>query len=149
MNKSIHFQSNSCEWGTPPEFFKRMQDKYGIFDIDVCATAESTKCSKYFDISANGLEQDWSGLCWMNPPYGRGIGAWIKKAFEESKKGAKVVCLIPARTDTAWWHDYVIKHGKIEFLRGRIKFVPFGENKNVGKKQNSAAFPSAVVTFGI
>jgi len=147
--KSIHFQSNSCEWGTPPDFFRKMQDKYGSFDLDVCATSDSAMCDRYFDPSVDGLKQDWGGLCWMNPPYGRGIGTWIKKAFDESQKGAKVVCLIPSRTDTAWWHDYVMPHGKVEFLRGRIKFIPFGDNKNVGNKKNSAAFPSAVVTFGI
>ena len=73
----------------------------------------------------------------MNPPYGREIGAWMKKAYESSLQGAMVVCLVPARTDTKWWHDYAIK-GEIEFIRGRLKF---------GKSKNSAPFPSAVVVF--
>ena len=85
----------------------------------------------------DGLQQNWTGMCWMNPPYGKEIGKWLKKAYESSINGAIVVCLIPARTDTAWWHDYVMK-GKIRFIRGRLKF---------GGNKNSAPFPSAIVVF--
>jgi hypothetical protein len=74
----------------------------------------------------------------MNPPYGRAIKDWMAKAYDSSKNGAKVVCLVPARTDTAWWHDYAMK-GEITFLRGRLKF---------GNSKNSAPFPSALVVFG-
>jgi len=79
----------------------------------------------------------WDGVCWMNPPYGRTIGKWMRKAYESSLTGSTVVCLVPARTDTAWWHDYAIK-GEVRFLRGRLKF---------GGSANSAPFPNAVVIF--
>jgi len=83
------------------------------------------------------VTKDLSGVCWMNPPYGREIGLWMKKAWESSLSGATVVCLVPARTDTKWWHDYAMK-GEIEFIRGRLKF---------GNATNSAPFPSAVVVY--
>lgn len=123
-------------WATPQAFF----DKYNAiyqFETDVCAIAENAKCSKYFIPEQNGLSQDWTGKCWMNPPYGREIKKWVKKAYESSLSGTTVVCLLPARTDTAWWHDYCI-NGNIEFIRGRLKF---------GNAKTSAPFPSAVVTF--
>lgn len=134
--KSVHFSSKSDEWATPQDLFDRLNLIYG-FDIDVCANSDNAKCEIYYTPMQNGLKQNWYGTCWMNPPYGRGIGAWIKKAYEESLNGCTVVCLIPARTDTSWWHDYVIK-GKIEFLRGRLKF---------NGHKNSAPFPSAIVIF--
>ena len=87
----------------------------------------------------DGLQHKWEGRCWMNPPYGRKIGQWVQKAYESSLQGATVVCLLPARTDTAWWHDFCIAHAaKITFLRGRLKF---------GDAKHSAPFPSAVVLF--
>lgn len=133
---NIHFKSESIYWETPQEFFDKYNKIYK-FDLDVCANDENKKCEKYFDEKINGLEQNWQGNCWMNPPYGREIKKWMKKAYEESKKGCRVVCLVPARTDTAWWHDYAVK-GKIEFIRGRLKF---------GKSKNAAPFPSAVIIF--
>lgn len=148
-NENVHFQSASVEWATPIDFFKLMESKFGAFDLDCCASEESKKCDVYFSQSDNGLIKPWHGRVWMNPPYGRGengISAWIKKAHRESLFGVEVVCLIPARTDTAWWHDYVIPHAKsVEFIRGRIKFIPFGDNKSSGN--NTASFPSAVVLF--
>ena len=84
-----------------------------------------------------GYRTEWRGVCWMNPPYGRTIGNWMKKAYESSLEGATVVCLVPARTDTGWWHNYAMK-GDIEFIKGRLKF---------GGSKNSAPFPSAVVVF--
>jgi phage N-6-adenine-methyltransferase len=107
------------------------------FDLDVCALPENAKCKKYFTPEIDGLKQEWTGAVWCNPPYGRQIKHWIKKGYESSLKGAKVVMLIPARTDTTYWHDYVMK-GEIEFIRGRLKF---------GDSKNSAPFPSAVVIF--
>jgi len=91
----------------------------------------------YFTEQDDGLSQEWYGSVWMNPPYGKTIGLWMKKAYESSCAGVKVVCLVPARTDTAWWHDYAMK-GSIEFIRGRLKF---------GGSKNSAPFPSALVIF--
>jgi phage N-6-adenine-methyltransferase len=134
---SVHFSSRTDMWATPQDFFDKYNAKYQ-FSLDVCAVKENAKCSLFFSPEQDGLSQNWSGVCWMNPPYGRAIKHWVKKAYEESLKGSTVVCLLPARTDTAWWHDYCMK-GKIEFIRGRLKF---------GGSNNSAPFPSAVVVFG-
>lgn len=128
--------SNKHDWETPQELFDEMDDEFH-FTIDVCAVAQNTKHPNYFSPEDDALTSDWQGICWMNPPYGREIGKWVKKAYEESLKGATVVCLIPSRTDTAWWHDYAMK-GEIRFIRGRIKFS--------GHKWN-APFPSALVIF--
>ena len=133
---NIHFSSATDLWATPQSFFDSYNNIYQ-FEIDVCATNENAKCSKYYTKEQNGLEQEWHGKCWMNPPYGRNIKYWVEKAYKSSLSGATVVCLLPARTDTAWWHDYCMK-GKIEFIRGRLKF---------GNSINSAPFPSAVVVF--
>ena len=132
----VHFSSKTDLWATPQEFFDKYDAIHG-FELDVCANAENAKCFAYFDTSMDGLAQEWRGKCWMNPPYGRGIGAWVEKAYRSSRQGATVVCLLPARTDTAWWHDYCMK-GEIEFIRGRLKF---------GGHSNAAPFPSAVVVF--
>lgn len=115
--------STTDEWATPQDFFDGLNKEFG-FGLDVCATAENAKCDAYYTKKQNGLAQAWhksAAVCWMNPPYGRQIGAWMKKAYEESQKGATVVCLVPARTDTAWWHDYAMR-GSVRFVRGRLKF---------------------------
>jgi phage N-6-adenine-methyltransferase len=134
---SVHFSSASDNWATPQDFFDKVNSELGPFDIDVCASAENAKCGVYFTERDDGLRQRWSGKVWMNPPYGRTIGHWMKKAYESSRGGATVVCLVPARTDTAWWHDYAAK-GDVRFIRGRLKF---------GGHKNSAPFPSALVVF--
>ena len=132
------FSSKDQTWETPQNLFDKL-DKEFNFTLDVCATDETAKCNNYFTPKENGLIQEWRGNCWMNPPYGREIGIWIKKAWEESKKGAKVVCLIPARTDTKYWHEYIFTYAaEIRFIKGRIKF---------GNSKNSAPFPSALVIF--
>jgi phage N-6-adenine-methyltransferase len=133
---NVHFSSKSDLWATPQDFFNKYNDVYN-FEIDVCANFQNAKCKIYFDIEQNGLNQEWIGRCWMNPPYGRDIGKWMKKAYESSLLGAVVVCLVPSRTDTKWWHDYAMK-GNIEFIKGRLKF---------GGHNNSAPFPSAIVVF--
>lgn len=135
-NMNVHFSSATEMWSTPQEFFDKYNKIYK-FNLDVCATAENTKCENYFTEIDNGLEQVWKGVCWMNPPYGRTIKEWMKKAYESSLEGATVVCLVPSRTDTAWWHEYAVK-GDIEFIRGRLKF---------GGHTNPAPFPSAVIVF--
>lgn len=136
VSMRVHFSSASDAWATPPEFFNGLLPEF-VFALDVCANDDNAKCDRYFTIAENGLAQEWSGVCWMNPPYGREIGAWMAKAYESSRRGATVVCLVPARTDTAWWHDYAIK-GEIRFLRGRLKF---------GGHRHPAPFPSALVIF--
>lgn len=137
MNRAAWASSKTDEWETPKELFDVLNQKYH-FQTDVCATDENAKCPKYYTREIDGLKQEWYGTCWMNPPYGREIGKWMKKAYKESKEnGATVVCLVPARTDTAWWHEYAMK-GEITFLRGRLKF---------GGAKDNAPFPSAVVVF--
>jgi len=133
---NVHFSSQTDMWATPQEFFDKYNKQYG-FQTDVCAIEENAKCNVWYSPEVDGLSQDWHGVCWMNPPYGRGIIKWVRKAYESSLQGATVVCLLPARTDTAWWHDYCMK-GQIEFIRGRLKF---------GGSKNSAPFPSAIVIF--
>lgn len=135
-NMSVHFSSATEMWATPQDFFDKYNEKFK-FETDVCASPENAKCARFFDEKIDGLSQQWTGVCWMNPPYGRTIKHWMKKAYESSMSGATVVCLVPARTDTAWWHEYAIK-GDVEFIRGRLRF---------GGHKNSAPFPSAVVVF--
>lgn len=137
MNEGM-YSSNTDEWGTPQKLFDELNEKFN-FDVDVCANAENTKCCRYFSKEEDGLKQDWTQFktCWMNPPYGRQIGSWIEKAYEASLHGTTVVCLLPSRTDTRWFHDYCVK-GDITFIKGRLKF-------NDGKVP--APFPSMIVVF--
>lgn len=132
----VHFSSATCEWETPLDFFRDLDREFG-FDVDVCATPDKAKCLRYYTPEMDGLAQTWRGTCWMNPPYGRQIGKWVRKAYESAQAGATVVCLLPARTDTAWWHDYC-QRAEVRFVRGRLKF---------GGAKHSAPFPSAVVIF--
>jgi phage N-6-adenine-methyltransferase len=134
---SVHFSSASDDWPTPQDFFDKCNAEFGPFDLDVAAAPDNAKCPRYFTAWDDGLSREWTGKVWMNPPYGRTIGDWMRKAYESAQAGALVVCLVPARTDTAWWHDYAIK-GQIRFIRGRLKF---------GGHENSAPFPSALVVF--
>jgi len=134
---SVHFSSKTDLWATPQAFFDKVAAEHGPFDVDVCALPENAKAPVFFTPADDGLKQEWRGRCWMNPPYGRGIGDWMRKAYEASQAGAKVVCLVPARTDTAWWHDYAAK-GAVTFIRGRLKF---------GDAASNAPFPSALVIF--
>ncbi|MGX9448272.1 DNA N-6-adenine-methyltransferase [Staphylococcus haemolyticus] len=136
---SVHFSSKSNEWTTPQYLFDELNEEFN-FTLDPCATDENAKCSKYFTIEDDGLSKDWSNdVVFMNTPYGREIKKWIKKAYEESLNGATVVCLIPARTDTTYWHDFIFdKADDIRFLKGRLKF---------GNSKNSAPFPSSIVIY--
>ena len=135
----VHYSSKTNEWSTPQAFFDELNKEFN-FTLDPCATSENAKCTKYFTVEDDGLKQDWSkDIVFMNPPYGREIKYWVQKAYEESLKGATVVCLIPARTDTAYWHDYIFgKADDIRFLRGRLKF---------GDSKNPAPFPSAIIIY--
>lgn len=135
---AVHYSSATDEWATPQAFFDRLDDEFG-FDLDVCALDSSAKCARYFTPETDGLAQDWTGTCWMNPPYGSEIVEWVAKAHESAEEnGATVVCLVPARVDTGWWWDHC-RYGEIRFLRGRLKF---------GDSETSAPFPSALVIFG-
>lgn len=139
MNQ-VHYSSDRHDWGTPWDFYLMLSMMYGPFTLDPCATANNAKCDKFYTIEDDGLAQDWAAECvFMNPPYGREIGKWVKKAYEEAwLGGARVVALLPARTDTRWWHDYVMRANTIRFVRGRLRFEG---------AENSAPFPSAVVIW--
>lgn len=138
----VHFSSKKQDWETPQDFFDKL-DKEFNFDLDVCATQKNAKCEPFISPEDNSLSCDWSAngsVCWMNPPYGRDLGDWIKKAFEEAQKGCTVVALIPSRTDTKYFHKYIYLKPTVEirFIPGRIKFVG---------ADNSAPFPSMIVIF--
>ena len=143
MNKQtqvVMFSSKTGEWATPTDFFEKLDWRFGPFDLDPCADPTNTKCANLFTEAEDGLTKNWEGFTsFVNPPYGRGIDKWIQKAFEESRKeNTRVVMLIPARTDTKYWHQYVMKADEVYFVKGRLKF---------GSSDNSAPFPSAVVVF--
>lgn len=134
----VHYSSKTDNWATPQSFFDRLNTEFN-FTLDPCADRDNAKCSRYYTADDDGLAQDWAGeRVFMNPPYGRVIGDWVRKAYEESLKGALIVALIPARTDTRYWHDYVMRAKEIRIVKGRLKF---------GDGRNSAPFPSAVVIW--
>jgi phage N-6-adenine-methyltransferase len=136
----VHFSSEDLTWETPQTFFNLLDLEFH-FTLDPCCVKETAKCDTYFTPETDGLSQSWEGHeVFMNPPYGREIGPWMHKAAEESAlSGLTVVCLVPARTDTAWWHDTVFQYNAdVRFVKGRLKF---------GDSQNSAPFPSAVIIF--
>lgn len=129
--------SATDEWATPQDLFDRLDATFH-FTLDPCATKQNAKCAKFYTKEQDGLKQDWGGeVIWCNPPYGREIGGWIKKCAEH--RGVSVM-LIPARTDTRWWHSYIDKNqdAHIYFIKGRLKF---------GDGKNPAPFPSAIVVF--
>lgn len=113
--------NEKCRWSTPKEIFDPLNEEFK-FSLDVCAEPWNAKCKNFITPEVDGLTVPWSGTVWMNPPYGREINAWIQKAYNESNRGITVVCLVPARTETAWWHDYCL-HGEIRYIKGRIHFT--------------------------
>lgn len=141
---SVLFSSKSNEWRTPQDFFDKLNAEFH-FVLDAAATDENAKCGNYFTPETDGLSQSWNvgGAVYCNPPYGRQIGLWCKKAWEESKKtDYPIVLLIPCRTDTSYFHDYILGKSEVRFIRGRLKF----ENEN-GELRNPAPFPSCVVIY--
>lgn len=139
MNTSVMFSSKSDEWETPIDVFNRLNEEFD-FDLDPCADENNHKCDRYFTKKQNWLIQNWGGSkVFCNPPYGKEISAWVRKCSDESKKeNTVVVMLIPARTDTKWFHDYIYQKAEVRFLKGRLKF---------GGSKNNAPFPSMVVVF--
>jgi phage N-6-adenine-methyltransferase len=135
-SKSFYRPAKSYLWGTPSRLFAELDRKFH-FDLDVCATPDAAKCARFFTPEMDGLKQQWSGTCFCNPPF-RGLSKWVKKAYEESLTGATVVCLLPSRTDTGWFHRYVLRHAKVRFLPGRLKF---------GDAKTSAPFASLIAVF--
>lgn len=136
IDRAVWASSATDQWATPQDFYDQVNAEFG-FELDVCASPENAKCSRYFTREVDGLAQEWGGVCWMNPPYGRVIGDWMRKAWESSLNGATVVCLVPSRTDTRWWHDYAMR-GEIRYVKGRLKF---------GDAKTNAPFPCALVIF--
>lgn len=130
--------SNTNEWATPQLFFDELNVEFN-FTLDPCSTHENAKCKKHYTIEQDGLLQDWSkDVVFCNPPYGRKIAEWVKKCYEENKKGATVVLLIPARTDTAYFHKYIYNQHEIRFIKGRLHF---------NDSKQGAPFPSMVVVM--
>ena len=132
------FSSAKDDWETPQELFDELDAQYH-FTLDAASSDANAKCQKHYTIADDGLHKSWGGeTVWLNPPYGKGIKAWVRKAWEEGQKEhTTVVCLLPARTDTAWFHDYCA-YGDVQFIRGRLKF---------GGCKNNAPFPSMLVVF--
>lgn len=141
MMNSVMYSSATDEWATPQGLFDSLNREFR-FTLDPCANDQNHKCERYYSRADDGLSKNWGGgqSVFCNPPYGRQIGKWVRKASEESQKpGTVVVMLIPARTDTSWFHDYIYGKAEVRFVRGRIKF---------GEAKNSAPFPSMIVVFG-
>ncbi len=137
---SVHFSSKTNEWATPKDLFARLNDEFK-FTLDPCATPENAKCAKFFTKEDDGLKQSWGDeRVFCNPPYGREIGKWVEKAYQSRTLAQVIVMLIPARTDTKYFHQYIYGKENIEirFLKGRLKF---------GEATNSAPFPSMLVIF--
>ena len=137
---TVLFSSKTDLWSTPQFLFDKLNDEYH-FTLDVCALPNNAKCALYYTPSDDGLLQSWSGhICWCNPPYGHGIHKWIEKAYHESLHHTRIVMLLPARTDTKWFHDYILNKAQLTFIRGRLKF---------GNAINSAPFPSMLAYYNL
>lgn len=144
MNEAL-LSSKNMEWCTPQDFFDRLNAEFH-FTLDAAATCRNAKCPEYYTKETDGLNKPWNlaggGTVFCNPPYGREIGKWVRKAYEESRSGTTVVLLIPARTDTAYFHDYIYGRAEIRFIRGRLKFTD-----EAGNVYAPAPFPSMVVIY--
>ena len=123
MNKDLMFSSKTDIWETPKDLFDTLNKEFN-FTLDVCALPENAKCEKYYTPENNGLSQNWDGIIWCNPPYGRQIGSWVRRALFASVAGNTVVMLLPARTDTRWFHEYIYNRENVEIrlLKGRLRF---------------------------
>lgn len=118
------FASKKQDWETPQDLFGPLHKEFH-FSLDVAASEENRKCDKYINENVDAMQISWGKeICWLNPPYGRGypLKQWVKKAYDESTKGATIIMLIPARTNTVWFHDYCLKYGEVRFIKGRPKF---------------------------
>ena len=126
------YNGNGRHWATPPEVFVPLDAEFG-FTLDPCATAANAKCANFFDEATDGLAQDWGQhAVFLNPPYGREVYAWTRKARESAEHGAIVVGLLPASTDRAWWHDDVVGHAEVRYIRGRVRFLTGGPYRASG-----------------
>lgn len=132
------YSSKTDLWETPQELFDSLNQEFH-FDLDVCAIPENAKCDEFYTPEQDGLVKPWIGTCWCNPPYGRDVGKWVEKAARTAYEGGLVVMLLPARTDTKWFHKWIYNRAEIRFIQGRLKF---------GNSVNSAPFPSMICIFG-
>jgi phage N-6-adenine-methyltransferase len=130
------FNRSKVEYETPDEIFNPLNEEFG-FTLDVCADKDNAKCELFYSKEQDSLSRKWQGVCWMNPPFGREMKKWVKKAYESWKEGATVVCLLPSRTNTLWWHDWVMK-GDVRFIKGEVTFK--------GQK-NGLWMPMSIVVF--
>ena len=148
MIDAVHFSSQTCLWSTPQNLFDQLNGEFG-FTIDVCANSENAKCPVFFSPDDDGLLQPWhkilngaagggQNICWMNPPYGNRISDWMEKAYRESFNGVTTVCLLPARTDTRWFHQWILGKAEIRFVKGRLHF---------NGSKHPAPFPSMIVIY--
>lgn len=139
MNTEVMFSSKTDSWATPINFFRELDEEFH-FNLDPCADEFNHKCDRYFTVKEDGLLQNWGGSSvFCNPPYGREIGKWVEKAYRTNQEhGNLVVMLLPARTDTKWFHEFIYQKAEVRFVRGRLKF---------GDSKNSAPFPSMVVIY--
>ena len=137
MNR-VHFSSQTCRWATPQWLFNELNEEFG-FTLDAAADSENAKCKRYLTAEDDGTFVPWSGVVWCNPPYGNVIGEFLEKAVREKSNGITSVHLIPARTDTRWFHAYVLPHAtEIRFIKGRLRF---------GGAKHNAPFPSMIVIY--
>lgn len=140
MNTATLFSSAKADWTTPRWLFTRLDAEFG-FTLDAAATTENALCPRYYTAEVDALTQAWWGVVWVNPPYSRDVGRWVRYGYEAvytTGTAAVVVMLVAARTDTRWWHDYAMEGAEIRFIRGRLKF---------GEAASPAPFPSAVLVF--
>ena len=138
MNTELMFSSKKVEWETPQDFFDKLNEEFS-FTLDAAALPENAKCKDYYTPENSGLDKEWNGSVWCNPPYGRKeTGEWVK-AYDEHLRGCgTIVMLLPARTDTRWFHEYIYGKAEIRFVKGRLKF---------GGSKDAAPFPSMVVIY--
>lgn len=138
LNDSI-YSSNKMDWGTPQYLFDALDDEFA-FTLDACANNFNHKCDSYYNKDQDALKQSWHGVVWMNPPYGREIVDWMRKAKHEVDVGhaQTVVCLVPVRSDSKWWHNFAMKASEIRLLDQRLEFQGAG---------NKAPFPAAIIVF--
>ena len=143
LNQGL-FSSEKQDWCTPQQFFDELDAEFH-FVLDAAATHQNSKCKRCFTPEDDGLIQNWymgGGAVYCTPHYGKEIGCWVKKAYEEAQKGTTIVMLIPARTDTKYFHEYIYHKAEIRFVKGRLKFTD--EN---GTPKGTAPFPSMVVIY--
>ena len=146
MNKAL-LSSSDLEWCTPQDFFDELNREFN-FSLDAAATAANAKCDNYYTRESDGLSQPWNsaeGAVFCNPPYGRQVGRWVQKAYTEAlENNTTIVMLLPARTDTQWFHEYIYGCAEIRFIKGRLKFTD-----DSGQAFWPAPFPSMVVIYNI